>query len=602
MMSLKPYFLGILSFSLCLLLGCGKGKTTQKERYQSTQTTPTQGDCVIISEPAEPDVLNPFMALSAYAQYTYPMLYQSLLGLNNNTLKQEPILAKTLPVISEDGMQYTFEIEPAATWDNGTPITGEDYVFSLKAILHPLCHTDVSRPYYSNIATVEIDPNNIKKFTVVLKEKYILTPYTIGDMPILPRYIFDPKNTLQKFSLKQIINEGEKLKKDPDFVAFAESFNNPQHLRDPKFIQGSGAYVLESWKTEQELTFTRKKTWWGDTYTAKNRFFLAYPQKIIFKVIPNNNAAITELKAGRIDALFSVPVKDFDELKTNERTKAEFNFHTTTQYAFLYMGLNTRPKSGQHPALADVKVRKAIAHLTDVDKMIKNVYYGYGQRIATMGLPNNKEEYFKEFNLIPYNVDIAKKLLEEAGWVDLNGDGIRDKMIDGKRVSLDLTLSIPTGNVNGRSLSLILQQDTKPAGVRISLLEQEPNVIIQNLRNHKFDLYISAWAQPPLPHDPFQLWHTSSWEQGGSNFVGFGDATTDKLIEEIRKELDPTRRRALNYQLQKTIYDTQPYVFLWQPRDRIAIHKRFQNQNIFDANPGFSAHEFWTPTEWVKYK
>ncbi|MCS7076255.1 MAG: ABC transporter substrate-binding protein [Bacteroidia bacterium] len=582
-------------------VSCNTSQKKQKEYYQTAQKEPSFGDWVVLSIPVEPDNLNPFMGISAYSLYMYPLLYQSLTIIDNATNTEKPLLSEHLPFISADGLRYTYQIRSDAVWDNGTPILAEDVVFSLKTILHPYTHTNTHKPYYTNIQNVELYPENPRKITFIFKQKDILLRYSIGSMYILPRYIFDEQNRMSKFSLTDIINGQDRLKQNPDFMKFAEEFNNPSRLRDPKFHVGSGGYFLEKWSTQQQIVFRRKKTWWGYKHSHEHSAFQAYPDKIIYKIINTGSTIITELKAGNIDAAFGIYPKDFEEIQQNDLIKHHFNFYTTKQPAIIYIGLNNLPKNTTHPALADVKVRRAIAHLTDVDKMLEKIYYNYGTRISNFGLTNNKEISPSSFEPISYNLQIAKQLLDESGWKDTDYDGIRDKIVHGKKYNLTLEFILPTGSATSQNIALMLQQSAKPAGIKIDLVSQEANVFIQKLKNRDFDLYTSGWTIPPTIFDSYQIFHSKSIENGG-NFVGFNNPKADKLIEKIRTEFDENERRKIYYELQKIIYDQQPYIFLWQPKERLIIHKRFQNQVIFDANPGFSPNMFWTPKEYVKYR
>ncbi len=596
--------LKVLFFLFVIITGltsCNKAKKIQKGEYQTTQTEPSFGDWVIMGIITEPDNLNPFMGISAYSMYIYPLLYQSLTVIDNISTKEKPLIAENLPLVSEDGLRYTYQIRSDATWDNGSPILAEDIAFTLKIILHPYTNTAVIKPYYNNINNIELYPDNPRKITFILKEKYILSSYSIGSMSILPRYIYDKENLMEKFSLQEVINGKETLKNNSDFMKFAESFNAPSRLRDPEYLRGSGAYLLEKWETQQQLVLKRKTHWWGYKHSKELSAFEAYPDKIIYKITNTVNTAITEMKAGNIDAVFGIPPKDFEEVKENDIMKRHFNFYTNTQYAFMYIGLNNLPKSNTNPALGDIKVRRALAYLTDVDKILDKIYYGYGTRIANIGLTNNKEMYNPEFKPVPYSFEKAQQLLDEAGWKDTNNDGIRDKVINGKKYDLNLDFITVAGSVTTQNMALMIQQSAKPAGVKINLISQEGNVFIQRLRNRDFDMYISAWSVPPTPFDAHQIFHSKSIDVS-SNFVGFSNSEADKLIEQIRVELDPEKRKKLYYELQKIIYEQQPYIFLWQPKERIIIHKRYQNQVVFDNNPGIAPNMFWTPKEYVKYK
>ena len=95
----------------------------------------------------------------------------------------------------------------------------------------------------------------------------------------------------------------------------------------------------------------------------------------------------------------------------------------------------------------------------------------------------------------------------------------------------------------------------------------------------------------PTPDDPKQIWHTESIN-GGSNYVSFGTPETDKLIDEIRGELNEDKRNNLYRQFQVAVHDACPYIFIWSPKERIAISKKFTNTETFIVRPGFNEAGF----------
>jgi peptide/nickel transport system substrate-binding protein len=114
------------------------------------------------------------------------------------------------------------------------------------------------------------------------------------------------------------------LKGDADIIKFAEEFNSEKYQRDTAFISGFGPYKLEKWVTGQEIIVKRKANWWGDKY-ADQRDFWAFPDKIVLKVIPDNNTAFTALKDNKLSAYDGIDAKRFKELEGNKSFADKFN-------------------------------------------------------------------------------------------------------------------------------------------------------------------------------------------------------------------------------------------------------------------------------------
>lgn len=579
-------------------LSCSGSREKEGNPYVSDQTTPTRGDWVILFELSDPENLNPTNYTSADAGYILGNIFMSLLSVDprDTTYPYVPALAVGLPEISPDGLRYTFEIHPAARWDNGQPITGKDVEFSFKVIKNPLVDCAQLRPYYEFIEDVSIDPKNPKRFTVITNRKYMLALSSIATAFILPRYIYDPENLMEKYSIRQLNREGDKLRNDPNIRRFAEQYNAKQ--REAKDIVGSGPYLLEEWVTGQQVVLRRKDNWWADT--LKGVAYEAYPEKLVYRVINDPNTAITALKAQKLDVMNGIPAKDFMELKKNSSFLTHFRLETPPMFAYSYIGLNMRPQ-GRPPIFSDVRIRRALAHLVDVDMIIRKFSYGLAQRITGPLYPMHRGAYNDTLRPIPYDPNKAAQLLDEAGWKDTDGDGVREKTIDGRKVPLAFDILVNAGNEVRLQIAQIIKQEAEKVGMKVNILSLEWSVFLERTKKHDFDAYIGAWVGSHNPQDLKQIWHTSSWAEGGSNYVGFGNAQTDALIEAIREELDKTRRDSLYRLFHKIVYDEQPYIFLSAPLERIAIHRRFRNAYVSAIRPGFFPNGFWTPKNLIRY-
>lgn len=590
-----------LGWFLALVLiwaGCSSSRQPESNPYTSAQTEPTRGDWVITHNLSDPDQLNPTNYQGADAGYIIGNIFMSLLTVDprDTNFPYVPALARELPEISPDGLRFTFEIHPAATWDNGTAITGEDFAFSVKVIKNPLVDCPQLRPYYEFIKDVIIDPKNPRRFIVVTKQKYVLALSSIGTLYVLPRYIYDPENFMGRYSIPELDGKAERLRNDPNIQKFARRYNGMQ--REPEHIVGCGPYLLERWETGQQVVLRRKARWWADT--LKGVAYEAYPDKLIYRVINDPNTAITNLKAQKLDVMNAIPAKDFVQLKANTGFTTHFSLHTPPMFAYSYIGLNMRPQ-GRSPIFTDRRVRRALAHLVDVDMLIKKFSYGMAQRITGPTYPMQRGAYNDTLPPIPYDPARAAQLLEEAGWIDQDGDGIREKILDGRKVNLEFEILTNAGNEVRLQIARIIQQEAQKVGMKVNITSLDWSIFLERTKKHDFDAYIGGWIGSHNPQDLKQIWHSQSWAEGGSNFVGFGNERTDRIIELTREELDKTRRDSLYRLFHEIVYEEQPYIFLTAPYERIAIHKRFRNAYTSPIRPGFFPSGFWTPGEHVRY-
>jgi len=573
-----------MKFHLLLLISLSFSVVFAQSKYK---------DSVVVREVTDADALNPVLATSAVTSTITRNVFQSLCGTDPNTLKTVPVLATNTPKISEDGLSFEYEIRKEAVWDNGSPITGNDFAFTLKVIKNPKVNAAHLRPNYLFVEDVVVDAGNPKKFTVKTNEKYMFTEFMLNILSIIPEYNYDPYGFMKSFTIPQLNKENESTTND-NLIKFAENFNSDKYKKMPVSISGSGAYIVKSWTYGDKIVLERKENWWGNSLENENVYFQAYPKNIIHKVVKNVTTAIAMFKLNQIDVLYDLPVKEYLALKSSADPN-NVDFSTPNKFSYNYVGFNLKPIEERKPFFTDKKVRKAMAHLFDVTKMIDKVMQGFATRISNAGLIEKAEEYDKSIPFVEFSPEKAAKLLDEAGWKDTNKDGIRDKNINGERVDFEFDFAISAGNADYRKVGYMFSEIARTIGVVVHVLEQDQTVNIKSRKEHNFDMYLGGWIEEPAPTNLYQIFHSANWANGGYNFVGFDNAKADELLVKINKELDKTKRTQLNYEFQKILAEELPYILLWEPKACIVIHKRFNNIKTsvtFASNPGFNPANF----------
>lgn len=582
-----------LIFFILYTTSCNSGGGMAKSKKSGDST-------VVIHDLADADGLNPLTSSSANGFYIQSNIFQGLLSIDFKTLKQTGQLAVDRPKIEEvtdgdykGGMKLTYEIRPEAMWDNGAPVTAADYIFSIKAVKNPKTSCGSLRPYLEFIDDIQVDPQNPKKLTVYSKEKYILAEEFSGGT-VLPEYVYDPKGLMRGFTIKQLNDKknAAKLMNDPKIDEFAQQFNSPKYAREKGFVVGSGPYEFIEWATGQYVILNKKKNWWGDKTGGA---LYAHPPKITYKIVNDWTTAVTALKGEDLDVAQGIRPNDFLDLKKNEQFKQLFNIYTPDELSYIYLGLNRR-----NPRLADVRVRKALAHLVDKKEIIETLLYGMGSPV--IGPINPIKPYYdKNIPEIPFDIEKAKALLKEAGWEDTDGNGIADKMVNGEKMEMKLDFKYNSGNDTRKNIGILLKENAKRAGVEVNVVAREWTVFLEDTKKRDYDIFCGGWIQSPILDDPKQIWHTSSDHPDGDNRVGFGNAESDKLIDELRATLDETKRNELYKKFQEIVANDQPYIFLYAPQNRLAIHARFNAEPSLNR-PGFDERAFTLKQEWMADK
>ncbi|PTM09598.1 MAG: hypothetical protein DA408_18030 [Bacteroidetes bacterium] len=590
------YLLSIIALaSTCLITSC----TTEPSNTENTDDLTgvvfkNTDNTVYVRLAAEPDRLNPLLSTSGYSRPVWEQLFLPLLDIDPKTLDFVPFLVKARPVIAEitegpnaGGVTYTYELRGDARWSDGQPVTVADIVFTFKIIFNAnIAETAPQRVPYNALVDIQADPNQKQRFTVVTKEKYILGEAAYNSINIFPAHVFDPSGLMKNYALADLIANGEVLAKELPLQQFAEQFVSAPYSRDPAKLIGTGPYRLGQWEEGRYITMSRDHQWWADASKGGHPYLHAYPDSLVFRIIPDQTTAIAAIKDELVDVATEIDAQDFVALRENDFAKAHFNFFTPNILGFFFIAINTK-----NPRLTDKHVRRALAHLVDVQVVIDRVYGGFATPLPGPVSPS-KPYFAKDLPLIAFNIEEAKKLLADAGWADANGDGILDKTIDGQRVAFTLEYLVTPGSKFANTLAELFKDNAAQVGIAVTIVPREFRTMLgEDVANRTFQLYAAGASADPLLDDFKQLWHTSSNTPSGSNRVQFGNAQTDALIDEIRVTLDEDKRNAMYREFQQLLYDEQPMIFLFAPQNRIAISKRFLAEGM-ELRPGFQVRNF----------
>ncbi len=537
-----------------VLAGCGPANgprtaaiPTAEPGSRITETSPGEpvdGDWLMNRFIVEMPHLNPNLGTGdAYTQRIANLIYDSLLERDNTTLEYGPRLAESYE-ISPDHLTYTFHLRRDARFSDGEPLTAHDVKFTFERIMDPAVDAADLRNYFLNIDRCEVPDD----YTVVFicKEPYFKTLSSVADMLVMPRHIFGTGD-----------------------------FNTHPNNRHPI---GTGRFTLEKWETNQQVVLARNPNYWGKK---------PHLEKLVYKIITDDNAALQVLEQGGLDVMgFSADQwvmrtrhPSFDD--KFDRYEYYGPFHS-------YIGWNTRK-----PQFSDKRVRQALTMLLDRDLILKTIYHGYGQ-VVTNSFYINTIEYNRELEPFPFDPEAAKKLLDEAGWVDTNQNGIRDK--DG--VEFRFEFLIASAGDEDEQLATVYKEELRKAGIDMTIRPLEWATMIQAIHERKFEACRMGWSLD-VEQDPYQLWHSSQAEKG-SNYVAFISEEADRLMEEARLEFDHEKRAALYHRLSAIIHEEQPYTYLYCTKALVAVDKRFRNVKVYPR--GLDSTEWWVPAELQRYK
>lgn len=550
--------------------------------------TPVTGDWLISHILSDPESLNPLTSNDATASRILGEIFESLLTRHPQTLELRPHLAVARPQISDDKLTYTFTLRQDARFQDGKPLTGQDVLFTLKAIKNPWVNAPFRRVYYQSLVEAELlDDSTIR---LVAKEPYFLNEAILGGVDVLPRHYYDPEGLLEPLSVKELDAIREPGTEASPSAArarqFAERFNK-DFSRQPL---GSGPYKFVGWKTGQEVVLARDARYWGTGQAG-----LDQPQidRRVLRVFNNQDAALVALKAGELDVMGLQPLQHLRQ-SSGARFEKQFAKHLYFSPSYTYIGWNNA-----HPIFGDARVRQAMTYLTNRQQMVKTILFELGE-VVDGPIYLFRPEYDKTLFSHPYDPQKARKLLGEAGWQDTDGDGILDKVIDGQKTPLRFEIKFNAGNDIRKSVALTLQDELKKHGIDASVRQLDWTIFLDDVRNHRFDAVILGWAMSVSEPDAYQVWHSSQADNKGSNHISFKHARVDALLEEYRRTFEAQKRIELYGDFQQILNAEQPYTFLFLQKAVLALDKRFQNVTLYAGGP--RSLEWWVPKAQQRYQ
>jgi peptide/nickel transport system substrate-binding protein len=514
-----------------------------------------QEKSLIIVFEQEPDNLNPM-----YTSMTFAFFNRQLFLLGpwdfDGALNPHPILVTEMPSlenggISEDGTTITLSLRDDIVWSDGEPITSADFVFTYNMYMDE-GNTPISRDPYDKIASIEAPDDT----TVVVTFPEPYAPWLgLFLQGILPEHVLAPV----------LEEEG--------------SLDGAAWNRAPTV--GNGPFVFDEWESGSFLRYVRNENFFDGP---------ALIDTVIVRQIPDSEAYEAALINGEADLGYffspdSIPA--IEEAGNGVATLIAGGYNEGWYF-------NVREGLG-HPALQDVNVRKALVMAFNRWQITEDLMLG----LYRPGTSFWEEMPYENPDIepYPYDPDAAAQMLEDAGWVDSNGDGTLDK--DG----VELVLRYVTNTRQLRQdVQVVVQQAFAEMGIGIEII------------NHPSDIYWNSYGDGgPIAVGDFDIgqWSSSpnAWPEPntlgftcaeipsddnpvGDNWSGLCNEDLDALFEEQSRAVDFDARVAIYHEIDQMMYDEAVWVSVWFDPDAWFFSNRLTGYNVNGNTP------FWNITEW----
>ncbi|MGA2092935.1 MAG: peptide-binding protein [Sedimentisphaerales bacterium] len=511
-----------------------------------------EGDWLVWAMRVEPKTMNQINVDSdIYSRWiTFKNIFEPLMVYDFDEVKLKPNLAESYE-ISGDGLEITFRLRDDAHFSDGVPVTADDVIFTYNTIMDP--NVDAA-----TIASLYIDVDKVEKISDRVVRFFMKRPYfkalevcSFWDIGIYPKHIYQYKD--------------------------AHWFN--QQVTNPV---GSGLYIFERWESGKQIVLHRNENYWG----ARPKI-----RKVVYKFITNPIAAIQALKAHQVDLVVIHDPGQFADLVADKQFNKEFKCmpYWAMGDPFYFIGWNE-----DTPFFSDVRVRQAMTMAIDRELIASKLLKGYGE-IVTGPYFIKSTQYDPNIKPWPYDPQRARQLLEQAGWVDSDGDGIREK----NGVVFRFKFLYAAGDSLYTPLSTLLKDELAEIGVEVIPDPIEWSVLLPKLSDRQFESMAMGWGGD-IVEDNYQILHSSQVGHSGANYVGFRNAEVDSLLEEVRRTLDSGKRDILCHRIHKIVHEQQPFTFLYSRPIFRAVDKRFKNVKIHKL--GLNYLEWYVPKDEQRYK
>lgn len=432
------------------------------------------------------------------------MLYMPLLRWGKD-LRIEGRLAKSWQQ-SEDGLVITMQLRDDIRWHDGVPTTADDVVFSFDRFRDP-------RIGYPDVGSMR-----------QIESVEALGPYEV-------RFRFKRAYLDQLAHLRRVIMPKHLLDAIPSEAMESAPFN-----RNPV---GNGPFRFVRWKQAEEVVFEANPDF------ADGRPPL---DRIVFRVIPNQTAIETAFLAGELDVVERVRLERVAAFRANP----ECRVYTYSGRGYQFIGWNL-----VNPRFADARVRRAMTLGIDRQRIVDALVHGEGH-VTAHPIMSGSPFHASDIPPHPYDPEAARRLLDEAGWRDTDGDGVRDK--DGLKFEFELVTNL--GNQLREDTLVMVQDDLAKIGVKAVPRVREWNVFLDEVQAKDFDAYHMAWVQDFIV-SPYDVFHSGAID-GKYNSGSYANPRVDELID--RGLLARTFEEAAPvwHEFQAVLHEDQPYTVLFE--------------------------------------
>jgi peptide/nickel transport system substrate-binding protein len=518
-------------------------------RYVATlRYDPKTWNCLTANETSTTDITN-------------GLLYEGMVAFDNQTQETGPQLAASWEH-SDDGLTWIFHLREGLAWSDGQPLTADDVLFSARILYDETIHPSSAELLKAGGKPFRFEKRDDRTVVITLPEPYGPFLSVIGALYIMPKH-----------ALEAAYEAG----------AFESTYGVDT---PPADIVTGGPWTVAEYLPQQKIVL-RPNPYYYKYDAAGHR--LPYLDEIVYLIVPDQDAEVLKFQSGESDEIY-FRAEDYALLKKGEADGgyAVYNLGPEMGTQMMWFNLNTRknPETGRpfvpkakQALFGDIRFRRAVAHAVDRQAISRTVYYGMAEPLYGPIPPVNKRWHNPDIVRYMYNLDEARRILDEAGYTDRNGDGIRE---DAAGNPLAFTLLTNADSRERVAMGNILADDLGKIGIKCTLAPTEFNALITKLRS-SFDYdAILLGLTGGVPPDPIMSANvfmssgvTHFWNPEQTAPGTAWEAEVDSLMRAQVTLSDDAARKTIFDRVQRIVTENVPMMYTVGRPGFIAVRNRF---------------------------
>jgi peptide/nickel transport system substrate-binding protein len=466
---------------------------------------------------------NPFKQIDSSESFVSGLMYDGLLRLSQADYTTEAELATEVPTeenggISKDGLTWTFHLRDGLTWSDGVPLTADDFVWTADFIMN----NDISAWSDGYRFTESIEAKDDQ--TIVWKTtRPTLVPGLPGYSLILPEHVWGAMD----------VKEIKEFKNFPDPVV-------------------SGAFNLTEWRQGEYWTMTARPNYWQGPSTI---------QQLVFRNYNSNESVVQALLKGAIDDTLILTSDLYEAVKDRPGISSA----AMSAEAFWQLSFNVvdDPESTANPAVLDPQVRHAVEYAIDRQALVDRVLKGYATPGSTVIAPVYDYWHWQppEGEYRTFDPAEANRILDEAGYLDTDGDGVRE--MPGGGEPLDFRMFLAVTDPDGLEAAPFLRGWLRDIGIDVTIGTMTDGKLYDNWYSFDWDMIVYSWGTNPDPD--FLLSTFTSGQCGYWSDTCYANPEYDDLYKEQQTTIDREQRLEVVTKMQQMLYEDSPEIVLWYP-------------------------------------